>query len=58
MLEAHMPLRGFFNLSFGANLLLNPPCYTMEIPGDRLSAQTGEPLNVDAGPIYHLNVTF
>jgi len=43
-------LRGFFNLSFGANLLLDPPYHTMEILGDRLSAQAGDgdPLNVDA----------
>jgi len=41
-------LRGFFNLSFGANLLLDPPFLTMEIPGDRLYAQASEPVNVDA----------
>jgi len=40
-------LREFFNLSFGANLLLDPMCHTMEIPGDRLSAQAGEPPNVE-----------
>jgi len=46
-------LRGFFNLSFGANLLIDPPCHTMEPPGDRISAQAGEPLNVESCPIYH-----
>ena len=46
-------LRGFFNLSFGANLLVDPLCYTMEIPGDPLSTQAGEPLKIDAWPIYH-----
>ena len=35
-------LRGFCNWSFDANLLLDPPCHTMEIPtGWPLSAQTG-----------------
>jgi len=38
-------LRGFFNLSFGANLVFDPPCRTMEIPGDRISAQAGELAN-------------
>jgi len=38
----------FFNLSFGASLLVDPPCHTMEIPGDRISAQAGEPLNVES----------
>jgi len=32
-------IRGFFNLNFGANLLRDP--HPMEVPGDRLSAQTG-----------------
>jgi len=41
-------LRGFFNLSFGANLLLDPPGRTMERPGDRISAQADEPLNVES----------
>jgi len=32
ILKSMVSLRGFFNLNFGANLLLDPPCHTMEIP--------------------------
>jgi len=41
-------LRGFSNLSSGANLLFDLLCHPMEIPGDRISAQAGEPLNVES----------
>jgi len=44
-------------LNFGANLLLGPPFSTMEILGGRLSAQAGEPINVDTWPIYNFKAT-